>query len=366
MHSNGNGVSAKKILILSDGVTGHTHQAEAISHHVREIYRSRGIGPAEVVSDTFELDVKFKRRTFEKFLFFLGHPLAKFCRGCRRCFEYSLSRRDYLALKDSDPDVVISPFGRRVAQANLWLARTRGARSIVVMTPKFGVEKFDLAVVPRHDGLPPRENLVVTEGAPNLSDASWIESQAELLRNEIGALKDFKIGLLIGGDYKHFHMKEAVITRLLGEVRQAAECLDADLLATTSRRTPASVENILESGLSEDPRCRCLVIANKNNRAGVVPAMLGLCDVVVVSPESVSMISEAASSGTHVLVYRDHAFTAAKHGLFLENLAQKGYIRLIDVENLSEEIEDYYRRRERTKKLDDAVNIRAALERVIS
>lgn len=279
--------------------------------------------------------------------------------------RFAMKRKDYKSLVQTKADIVISPFGRRTIALNLLFSRKWNAKSVVVMNPRSSIKRFDLAIVPRHDQVESYHNVVKTEGAPNLITKDYLSSCAEELTALIGPLKDFKIGLLLGGNYKHFRMERKIIADIAGLIKTASERLNADILITTSRRTPQDVEELLEEQFLSYPNCKLLVIANKKNIDGAVAGILGLCDVVIVSPESVSMVSETASSGKHVLVYRHEEFLSPKHKLFITNLAGKGYIKLVDIGRITQNIEDFSKTKQKTKILDDHKVIREGLARLI-
>jgi hypothetical protein len=71
--------------------------------------------------------------------------------------------------------------------------------------------------------------------------------------------------------------------------------------------------------------CPLLVIANEANPAGVVGEILGASDLLLVSGESVSMVSEAVSSGKPVIVFLPCAWSGlkSKHRRFLDGLLEK-------------------------------------------
>ena len=178
-------------------------------------------------------------------------------------------------------------------------------------------------------------------------------------------MSKFKIGLLLGGDYKYLHMQEGMISTLIEQIQNSAKYIGADILATTSRRTPKETEKLLKYRLANNPRCKLLVIANEENKEGVVGGILGLCDIVIVSPESVSMVSEAASSSAYVLVFDGENIQDKRHRLFLKNLSGKGYIQLTNTKDVAECINAFFSKRPDVKVLDDNAVIRKGLERIV-
>jgi len=66
--------------------------------------------------------------------------------------------------------------------------------------------------------------------------------------------------------------------------------LKGSILVSTSRRTSVEAATIVKRLLGQDSRCRFLVIANERNFDFSVGGILDASDIVVISPESISMI----------------------------------------------------------------------------
>src|SRR5208283_2731741 len=93
------------------------------------------------------------------------------------------------------------------------------------------------------------------------------------------------------------------IRQLIGQIKEAAWHYNADILLTTSRRTPGTIEQIIFRELKNFERCSLCIIANQRNIAEAIGGILGLSDLVIVSGESISMVSEALSSGKPTIVF---------------------------------------------------------------
>ncbi len=353
---------AYQALILHDGITGHLRQCQAVAQLLHDELHTQN---AFLKISELLVPVKYRPSWIQKFFFYLTHPLAKFCPSCSRCVRYSLPKKEWDHLCTLNPNVVISVFGKRVSDINAWFAKKTGSRSIVLMKPKNNLNRFDLVIVPRHDQVAEEGPVLVTDGAPNLMSQEEVTKQSLLLEKELGRFRPLVIGALFGGDYKKFKMDEKTVATLIQGLKETSKKFNADLLLTTSRRTPERISSLLESELRECPDAKLLVIASKKNRSGVVAGILGLCQVVIVSPESVSMISEAASSGAHVLVYLQKDFMTEKHQAFLNHLSAESYIRGIPPEKLSEELETFIKTHKKTRRLDDSSKIRRALKEKI-
>jgi len=353
----------RRVLILNDARTGHLRQSQAVLFQLKELYKNGGISEEDILTEI--IDVKFKNDMTKRALYLSSYLSTKSCQGCMRCLKFCLNEQNYKKLMRTYADIIIS-CGSKTAPVNLLLSKECNAKSVIIMNPApFLVKKFNLAIIPKHDKPKRLKNTVITEGAPNLIDKNLIEYQADSLRYEIGSMSKFKIGLLLGGDYKYFHMQEGMISTLIEQLQNSAKYIGADILATTSRRTPRKIEELIKYQLSNDPRCKLSVIANEENKKGVVGGILGLCDIVIVSPESVSMVSEAASSSAYVLVFDGEDVQDKKHRLFLKNLSGKGYIQLTNTKDIAECINTFFSKRPDVKVLDDNAVIREGLERIV-
>ena len=140
-----------------------------------------------------------------------------------------------------------------------------------------------------------------------------LAAEAEKLSRELSlAPSGRKIGFLVGGDTDKIKFsREALEGVLQGLERLGAETRSV-FLATSSRRTPSWADALLRRSFEGKEFCPLLVIANQANRKGVVPGILGLSDVIVVSGESISMVSEAVSSGKPVIVFKPWEKSSAK------------------------------------------------------
>jgi len=326
----------KRILILSDGKAGHLRQAQAVAKAAVNCLKAKFI---DTKIDTIE--VKFKNG-FSKAALMLGGCLAGrySCQGCLWCLKRSLKEETYKSLAVLKPDIIISS-GSALAAVNYTLSRENLAKSVVVLRPSLlSTNRFDLVIMPRHDNPPKRKNVLTVDGALNLIDESYLKEQSEKLMNS-SALHQrsyaFFMGMLIGGDTKNFHLDNTVISEVIKQVKLTAERYNAGILVTTSRRTSRQAEELIKSEFKSYPRCALLIITNEQNIPEAVGGILGLSKIVIVSPESISMICEAASSGKYVFVFESVGLSN-KHRKFLARLAENKYLYPTDAKGLSANI----------------------------
>lgn len=355
--------SSRRVLIISDGKAGHLRQSEAIA---RELVRQGLPQSRKVVLET--LQVGFKNN-FSR----LGLALMSLLTGkyssllAAHSLKYFLDKRSYEALMKLSPDIVIS-CGSSVASVNYLFSRLNVCRSITLLRPgALSLKRFDAVIMPAHDHPPKRKNIFRTEGALNLIDDAYLTEQSDqLLAAEKGALsrKQKYIGLLLGGNTKHFTLHPEAVRNAVSQIKDAANRFDYDVLITTSRRTSPEVESLLERECNDFPRCKLVVNARLNNPSYALGGIVGLSTIVVVSPESISMVSEAASSGRHVVVFGSRV--DSRHNAFLNTLERGGYIQRAPAASIAGVISSIHNKKPLVKRLNDIQHLKDCMQRMLS
>ena len=190
------------------------------------------------------------------------------------------------------PGLVISA-GRRSAPVSRWL-RWQGARTVHCMRPGPGAADFDLLVIGRHDDPPEAPNILPVLGATHRVSPAVLAAA----RAEWPALEDLprpRVAILLGGAVRGRGMDPAEALAIADRVIPHA----GSVLATTSRRTGAAAGAALESRLSGLPG-----VLHRWGVPGPNPyaAFLATADAVVVTGDSVSMLSESLATAAPVFI----------------------------------------------------------------
>ncbi|MDP3143169.1 MAG: ELM1/GtrOC1 family putative glycosyltransferase, partial [Candidatus Omnitrophota bacterium] len=255
---------------------------------------------------------------------------------------------------------------------NLILSSESRAKSICILKPGIlNSKRFDLVIVPKHDKAPLAKNILVTSGSPNLIDAVYLEEKKQALLGKIPHLNSAKakIGVLLGGNTKKSILDKESLDAFIEALKKNAEALDTEILFTTSRRSSPELEKLAKARLSDFPRCKLLVVANEKNIPEAVGGILALSKILIVSEDSISMVSEAASSGKSVIVWRYKSGSqlnlSDKHDRFLKELSDKNHIILATAAELPQKIEDLFKGKVSTVLLNDREVIKKAVDLVI-
>jgi len=210
-----------------------------------------------------------------------------------------------------------------------------------VMKPSFSPRRFDVVIAPKHDRMKREENIFITDRALSLVTDDYLETEAEKLLDELRlGPHSKKIGFLVGGDTTAINFSKSLFEKAILGLKRYSQGSNSVVLATSSRRTPEWADELLKRNFKEDACCPLLVIANEANRKGVMGGILGLSDMVIVSGESISMVSEAVSSGKPVIVFMpwEKGKIKPKYQSFLDRMAKEGLIVFAESENIYEAI----------------------------
>lgn len=196
------------------------------------------------------------------------------------------------------PDMVIST-GRLSVPVSLEI-KQRNPNTFLVQTqnPRFAHRNFDLIIPPLHDGVT-GDNIFPILGAPNRITAKKLNADTKILETKLPGLKRPVVSVVIGGPNNAYDMTEVWATRFAQEVIDAIG--DHDLLITYSRRTPSFIKQILSGVFESKARLISDPSADAPGETYYL-GVLGVCDVVVVTCDSVNMITEAASTGRSIFI----------------------------------------------------------------
>lgn len=179
------------------------------------------------------------------------------------------------------PDLILGA-GHATHLTLLAARRTRGGRSVVLMKPSLPRRCFDLAILPRHDGVAADAHTLLSEGALN--------------RIQPAAARDAGRGLiLLGGASRHFDWDSDAIQLQIRSI--LARTPDTQWTLTTSRRTPAGFLEALP------PFPNLSVTPHTATSPEWLPAQLARCGTAWVTPDSASMVYEALTAGAEVGVF---------------------------------------------------------------
>ncbi|MAG97161.1 MAG: mitochondrial fission ELM1 family protein [Alphaproteobacteria bacterium] len=221
------------------------------------------------------------------------------------------------------PDLVIT-CGRRSVPYSLAIRRAGARCNVHIQNPRIGLKHFDLVAAPRHDRLA-GANVVATKGSLHRLTAPLLAAEAARLEGKFRHLPRPLVAVLVGGTNSCYRLTAAATAELAAGLGALCEA-GAGLVVTTSRRTGAANEAVLRQALADQP-----AVIWDGREPNPYFAYLGLADAIVVTADSVNMVSEAASTGKPVHVFELEGgflkFRASKFRAFHDMMRQDGIIR---------------------------------------
>ena len=291
----------QKAIVLTDGKAGHENQSKAFA-------RALGLD--------FELvPVKFKS-PLHKALSYLLDRLGVRTVGLLQGLDD--------ILHSSTPPLTHSSTvigtGSGTFYAAKALARRIGAKCGVVLYPRgYALSSFDCILAPSFDNPAERPNVVEIPANLVANDAEFYEKGVASFAARHAGPTDSLVGVIVGGPNKCSSMSADWMKARLDEIFAANR--GAQMCVTTSRRTPADVEAVVDSY----PWDYKLIYSK--DHFNPIPAFVKLAKRLYVTAESTGMLSEACTFGSAEVVALDNLNPGPhKFRRFVENLRAGGYV----------------------------------------
>lgn len=270
-----------KVWLIDEGHAGHRVQAEGILRALETL----GLR-LDVITIQCELNLRGFLRPAAKAIFnrLRGESALRFA---HRIADFSVPN-------DSPPHFIISS-GGRTAFVSRALSLSTGAPNVFVGNlGQFSPEWFMVVMSPVDLKIP---QSIVTGIVPNTMTPSECRDQSLRYWNDHVPKRCWT--LLLGGANRNHPYSDQDWTDIAAGVNALAKKFDIKWLITTSRRTGAHVERLLEAAISPDA-VEELVLFSRNPKKVVMP-FLGAAEIVFVTQDSLTMLGEAVSSGRPVV-----------------------------------------------------------------
>ncbi|MFH1552777.1 MAG: ELM1/GtrOC1 family putative glycosyltransferase [Candidatus Omnitrophota bacterium] len=344
MHKRWKATPVKKVMVLDDEKKGHLKQSLAVVEQIKRYRADEGYAPEHLEVDIVK--IRFKNKLTKTIFNASSRLFTPRCQGCLKCLKRALDKESYETVSSRYADVVVS-CASTLSGVNKMMKMENNARNVTVLDPGFlNRGKFDLIVLPRHDLdsssrlQAPGDNVIVTDLAPTSLRPEGLASFEGRSHEAGGSPGKIHIGLLLGGDNPHFTFGKELLDSLVQNMRKACEDMDGYLYMTTSRRTSVSAETTVLNAFKGYTRCAMFVSGREDTDEHTVEKIFASSDVICVSGESISMVSEAVSSGKPVLVFMPDKKSArsTKYERFVDDLEGRKHLRRVKPENLPDEI----------------------------
>lgn len=210
-----------------------------------------------------------------------------------------------------------------MAGAVLAALRRRSVKVVQVQNPRMDIRRFDLIIANRHDELT-GPNVIVTRTALHRVTPQRLAAEGSAWRERLAPYRRPLVAVLLGGNNGRYRLDLDVGGRLARQLVEMATRDQVGIVVTPSRRTDAAVTDLIRRALRP-------VGGWVWDFQGDNPyfGMLALADMIVVTQDSVSMISEAVATSAPVMVVPLPG-RSRRQKLFLDMMLAEQRIRLFE------------------------------------
>lgn len=229
-------------------------------------------------------------------------------------------KRQSLTLRDFPPCTLIIAGGRQSTYAGACLKKIQGNRPrlIGLMNPALPHAWFDAIVAPCHDNLK-GSRVLSTPFAPHILSANFLQHEARTWGPHFAHYASPLTAVLIGGPCRSLSMPPAWQSQFIHDLTNLHEAFGGTLLLCPSRRTPHAVISALQQAFPDAFFCPI------NDTPNPFYGILQLANRIIVTHDSISMISEALAAEKPLSIYRLHGehpkFSAFLQSLYSQHLA---------------------------------------------
>jgi uncharacterized protein len=191
---------------------------------------------------------------------------------------------------------------------------------VQVQDPRMDIARFDLIIANHHDELT-GPNVFVTRTALHRVTSERLATEADVWRDRFAAYRRPLVAVLLGGNNGRFRLDSDSGARLAADLAAMAERDKVGIVVTPSRRTDPAVTELIRTALAPSGGW-VWDLTGENPYFG----MLGLADLIVVTQDSVSMISEAVATTAPVMI-APLPGSWRRQGLLLKPLVDEDRVR---------------------------------------
>ena len=206
--------------------------------------------------------------------------------------EIVLKEKIYIT-NNEIPDIVIS-CGRKSVIPSIFIKKQNSKIfTIHIQDPKVNFKNFDAIVAPEHDNLK-GDNIYTSKGAIHYITELEISKASQYLADKIKSEKI--VSLILGGPNKYYNFSKEELIKIFNEIKSSFISKGYKAIVIPSMRTP---KTSIELATKEFNTYGYVV--NSVDKQAYLSA-LALANYVVVTCDSTSMISEAATFGKSIYI----------------------------------------------------------------
>ena len=194
------------------------------------------------------------------------------------------------------PDFIIS-CGRKSVIANIYLKnflKEKYKKKIInihIQDPKVSTNLFDFVILPEHDNDLEGKSVIRSKGALHYITETEIANSQD--KN-----KKIDVGIILGGPNKYYAFDDQEIINIISEAIDKLANNNNRMRIVSSRRTPENTLKLIKQKFENKNNIEIDTSLNKSKYIST----LSNSEILIVTSDSISMISEAAITGKPIYV----------------------------------------------------------------
>ncbi len=302
-----------KVLIVDDGKLGHTQQSMALVALLREVLSGGGL-QTELVF--LRVAISTARRGVLEWL----------ASGSSNVFESQIRfvAKELDAISSVEPDIIVS-CGRNASIVSALYSSPSCVKICILYPGRYALSRFNLIITPLHDSnkFAPDHKILQTTLALSYPFTKQAKSDAN---------PEEGIGVLFGGSNRSYKLTPAACRSIANQLVLLQKRTNAKLYWTASRRTPSFLKEILERELASSEVCA--------TELKDINEFFDRCEWILVSADSISMISQSVAYGRRVSVFTLPSGPMPSHKFkkFIDNLNRQNAITICHYDQLGRQL----------------------------
>jgi len=206
--------------------------------------------------------------------------------------EIILKDKIYLT-KNETPDLIISCGRKSVIPSILLKKNNPSIFTIHIQNPKVDPKNFDAVIAPMHDKIY-GPNVYKSEGAIHYITHEQIQAAKSYLADKIKSKKI--VSVILGGPNKYYHFNNKQLSKIFDSIKDNFIGKGYEVIIVPSLRTPKTIIALAKKEMGNFG----YVVDTVDKQAYL--SAYALATYIIVTCDSISMISEAMASGKPIYV----------------------------------------------------------------
>ena len=203
--------------------------------------------------------------------------------------------KDKIYITESEiPDIIISCGRKSVIPSILLKKKNSNIFTIHIQNPKVNSKNFDVVIAPQHDSGYYGSNVYNSEGAIHYITYEEIQAAKNYLSSKIKSNKI--VSIILGGPNKYYSFSKEQLIEIFQSIKSGFVMNGYETIIVPSMRTPKTIIELAKKEMGKFGH-----VVDRVDKQAYLSAY-ALAKYVVVTCDSISMISEAAASGKPIYV----------------------------------------------------------------